>query len=161
RTWPEVAEELARLGIARLADLAALPIAEVVSRFGAPGARLWRIAAGADDSPLAAVPPALELVDRLVARLRLRGLACRGLVLSFALEDGARVEREVGVLAPTCDVKSLVLLARSRIAAVPPHAPIEAVRATALPDRARPDQLDIYRAAAPPAARLVSALARL
>ncbi|HZR81911.1 MAG TPA: DNA polymerase Y family protein [Candidatus Binatia bacterium] len=184
RTWPEVAEELARLGIARLADLAALPIAEVVSRFGAPGARLWRIAAGADDSPLAAVPPALELVegtsleyglaslesllfvvrglvDRLVARLRLRGLACRGLVLSFALEDGARVEREVGVLAPTCDVKSLVLLARSAIEAAPPHAAIEAVRATAIPDRARPDQLDLFRAAGPPPARLATALARL
>jgi protein ImuB len=184
RRWAEISAELERLGIARVGEVAALPIGEVVVRFGAPGARLWRIAAGADDSPLAPASVPLELVegisleyavssieallfvirglvDRVVGRLRLHGLGCRGLTLSFALEDGARVERQVGVIAPTSDVKSLVLLARAVIEAAPPRAGIVAVRMGAVPDRPRPDQLDFFRAAGPAPARLATALARL
>src|SRR5262249_19653050 len=150
-TRQKTIEDLSRLGIARVGRLAVLPISEVASRFGPAGVHLHRIATGRDDSPLLPTPAPFEVVegtaleygvssleallfpvrgllDRIVARLRLHALACRGLTISLGLEDGAMVEREVGVLAPTCDVKSLALLTRAAIEASPPHAAIEAVR---------------------------------
>ena len=182
--WAGLRIEFERLGLARMGDLAALGAARIATRFGAEGTRLWRIAAGCDDSPLVPVAPPTEivegtsleygetslealmfvvrgLVDRLANRLQVQGLACRGLVLSLRLEDGSRLDRDVGVLAPTRDVKSLVLLVRATLESAPPQAAIEAVRLVAVPDRARPDQLDLFRPAGPVPARLATTLARL
>jgi protein ImuB len=182
--WTALRAELGRLGLRRVGDLAALDAASVATRFGTAGARLWRIASGCDDEPLVPVPPPAEivegasleygetslealmfvvrgLVDRLAGRLGLQGLACRGLGLALRLADGSRFEREVGVLAPTRDVKSLALLVRATLEADPPQAAIEAVSLAAVPDRARPDQLDLFRPAGPPPARLATTLARV
>ena len=101
------------------------------------------------------------LLDRVVARLAMSSLACSGLTISLGLEDGSEIERTVGVLAPTRDVKTLALLTRSALEAAPPHAAIEAVRVVALPDRPRADQLDLFRPAGPPPAQLATTLARL
>ena len=55
---PELTDLLRRLGVRTLGDLAALPVATVVARFGPEGLRAHRLASGLDERPLAArVPP--------------------------------------------------------------------------------------------------------
>jgi protein ImuB len=182
--WSSMADTLKLLGIEHVGDLARLPPGELTSRFGALGARLWCVAVGMDPTPLAPRPIAPEvsegasldhglasleallfvirgLIDRIVARLALHGLACRGLTVAFGLEDGSRYERAVGVLAPTLDVKALTTLTRLAIEAAPPRAAIETIRLVAMPDRLRPSQLDLFRSPGPAPAELATTLARL
>src|SRR5690606_31073524 len=45
-------ERLARLGVTRCGDFAAMPVDEVASRLGPAAARMWYVAAGRDRSPL-------------------------------------------------------------------------------------------------------------
>lgn len=182
--WAATVESLARLGVTRCGELAAMPVEQVASRLGKTAARMWRIAAGQDRTPLRPCPAphafvegarleygvaSLEallflirgLLDRVVARLATASLACSGLTVALTLDDGSRVERSVGVLAPTRDVRTLLLLTRAAIEAAPPHAAVEAVHVHALPDRARADQLDLFRPAGPAPERLATTLARL
>jgi len=60
-TDPELTRLLTRLGIRTLADLAALPVKDVASRFGATGTAAHRLASGFDPRPVAATPPAEDL----------------------------------------------------------------------------------------------------
>lgn len=183
-TWPALRESFQRLGLRRLGDLAKLPPREVGSRFGNEGARLWRIASGRDASPLLPESPPLEftegvsleysiesleallfslrgVIDRLVQRLSIHSLSCRGLRVGFDLADGGHAERRIGVLAPTADVKALVMLTRHVLEAEPPHAAVVGVRAVALADRPRPTQLDLFRPTGPSPERLATTLVRL
>jgi protein ImuB len=57
-------DELERLGVRTLGELAALPDAAVADRFGQPGLRALRLARG-EDGPLRPRPPHEELVERL------------------------------------------------------------------------------------------------
>ena len=50
----------ARLGLARLGDLAALPAGDVLARFGPPGRHAHRLASGSDDRPADAADPPTE-----------------------------------------------------------------------------------------------------
>ena len=182
--WSAVVDSLTRLGVASVGDFAAMPVAEVASRLGNVAAAMWHVAAGRDRSPLRPYFMAHEytegtrleygvssieallfivrgLLDRLLARLAMASLACSGLTLALTLEDGSQLDRAIGVLAPTRDVKTLTMLARSAIEAAPPHAAITAVHVIALPDRPRADQLDLFRPAGPPPAQLATTLARL
>ena len=52
---------LKRLGLGTLGDFAALPSADVVSRFGDAGERAHRLARGLDSRPLATRPPSADL----------------------------------------------------------------------------------------------------
>jgi protein ImuB len=61
---PELSELLPRLGIETLGQLAALPLAEAASRFGADGKLAGRLARGLDPRPLIPRPPALDLSVR-------------------------------------------------------------------------------------------------
>jgi len=183
-SWSASYESFQRLGIRRIGDLARLPLREVGSRFGADGARLWRIAAGEDGTPLVPSSPALEftegvsleysldslegllfllrgLLDRLIHRLAIHGLSCGGLRLILDLADRGRAERVVGVLAPTADVKALARLTRSVLESDPPREAIVGVRVVATPDRARPTQLDLFRPSGPSPERLATTLVRL
>jgi protein ImuB len=184
RGFRAAVERLARLGIVRCGEFAAMPIDEVASRLGPASARMWYVAAGRDRSPLrpSVAPPECSegtrleygvssieallfvvrgLLDRVVSRLAVLGLSCGGLTVSLGLEDGSRADRGVGVLAATRDVKTLTMLVRSAIEASPPHAAIESVHVTAIPDRPRADQLDLFRPAGPPPEQLATTLARL
>jgi len=184
RGWAAAVERLARLGVTRCGELAGMPVDEVASRLGKGATQMWYVAAGRDRSPLrpCVVPHehvegtrleygvgSLEallfvvrgLLDRVVARLMTASLACGGLTLALELEDGSRVERAIGVLAPTRDVKTLTLLVRSALETAPPHAGVEAVHVVATPDRPRANQLDLFRPAGPAPARLATTLARL
>jgi protein ImuB len=58
---PELCELLPRLGIETLGQLARLPPAEAVSRFGPPGGLAGRLARGLDPRPLIPRPPTVDL----------------------------------------------------------------------------------------------------
>lgn len=123
----ELVDLLRRLGIATLGELAALPRADVVARFGPAGEVAHRLASGLDERPLAATDPPLDLVvtveldppaERadvvtfavrglaadLHERLARRGLACTRVAIEAETEHGeslVRVWRSDGPLTPS------------------------------------------------------------
>ena len=121
---PEVELQLERLGIRRLGELARLDPKELGSRMGAGAVELMRLVSGQTGGPLSARRPAevftektaleyavelLEplsfilrgLLERLTARLKLRGLTAGNLTLSLELAGRRRDERRVSVAAAT------------------------------------------------------------
>ena len=181
---PALQETLARWGIDRLGDLAALPVSAVTTRLGPEGLLLTRRARGEDDHPLVPRPPpthfeetveldygvetlepfvfvARALLDRLTARIALCGLICGDLRLSLGLVNRGRDERKVVVAIPSNDTKALLTLVRVHLEAHPPAAPVETIRITAVPEQLRPSQLDLFRPNEPAPARLSITLARL
>jgi protein ImuB len=113
---PDLVDVFERLGVRTLGDLAALPVAEVVGRFGAEGRAAHRLAGGLDARPPVTAPPPDELtvtaeidppaerveaaafvarglVDDLQARLSTRGSACTRLVVGAETEHGETHER--------------------------------------------------------------------
>jgi protein ImuB len=113
---PELVELLVRLGIRTLGALAALDRGDVVSRFGAEGLRVHRLASGHDERPPDAGDPppewcaehafpepverletvvfvAKRLADGLVARLSGEGRVCIRMVVTAESEHGERSER--------------------------------------------------------------------
>jgi protein ImuB len=180
----ELAVLLQRWGIHRIGDLAALPIEAVGTRLGPQGVQLVQRARGEDEHPLQLRPlsPCFEegidldygietlepflfvlrgLLDRLTARLQARGLVCGDLGLSLCLTTSGRDERTVVVAAPSNDVKSLLTLVRLQLEAHPPGAAVESLRVTAVPERLRAAQLDLFCPGGPAPARLAATLARL
>ena len=121
---PDLTDLLRRLGVATLGDLAALPVAAVVGRFGPEGLRAHRLASGLDERPVAGrrPPPDLQvsteldppaervdvaafaakaLADALHAGLAGRGLACSRVRIEAETEHGehlARLWRHDGAL---------------------------------------------------------------
>jgi protein ImuB len=113
---PDLADLLVRLGLRTLGDLAALPSADLATRFGAEGARAARLASGLDEHPKGArrPPPDLRvaaeleppadrvdvaaftaktLADDLVARLDRLGLACTRLRIEARTDQGETLSR--------------------------------------------------------------------
>jgi protein ImuB len=176
-----------RWGTRTGAQVAALPTDAVVLRLGEPGARVCRLARGeetSDDEPFVPQLPAdaleeavdldypvyeLEpltfvlrgLVDRALARLAARSLACAGLTLRLALDPRGLDVRSVPIAAPTRDAATLIQLMRLDLGRRPPDAAIVGARIIALPARVRPTQLDILRPAGPAPDRLAATIARL
>ena len=121
---PDLADLLVRLGIRTLGDLARLPPASVLARFGNDGELAWRLARGLEERPLAArTPPddlffeaeldppadradraafvAKSLADRLHDELGRRGLACTRIAIEAETEHGehhVRLWRHDGAL---------------------------------------------------------------
>lgn len=179
-----LAATLRRWGIRTIGDLVGLPVAAVATRLGPEGVRLVALARGDDGRPFQprAAPlsfaegvdidygiDTLEpflfllrgLLDRLVARLEVRGLVCGDLRLSLRLVDRGRDDRTIAVAAPSNDRKALLALVRLHLEAHPPGAAIEGVRLVAVPERLRPAQLDLFRPSGPAPARLATTLAQL
>ena len=113
---PELTDLLRRLGMRTLGDFAALPAADVLTRFGFDGALAHRLAAGLDHRPLAVrqPPPDLDVTDtfdeplervdvaafagralaeRLHERLAAHGLACTRLGIEAVTADGQELHR--------------------------------------------------------------------
>jgi protein ImuB len=113
---PDLTDVLTRLGLATLGDLAALPRADLVARFGWPGERAHRLASGDDDRRPDTRPPppdlaatieldppaervdaaafaAKRLADDLHERLAGRGLSCAQVLVVAETEHGERLER--------------------------------------------------------------------
>ena len=179
-----VAAAFRRWGLRTAGDVAALPVDAVGLRLGPAGMRACRLARGLDDEPFVprlpedALEEAIELdypvaeleplsfllrglVDRALARLRGRSLACAGLTLRLALDPRGVDVRTVPIAAPTGDAATLLQLARLDLARRPPASPIVGVRLLALPARVRATQLDILRPAGPAPDRLAATIARL
>ena len=112
----DLADLLARLGLATLGDLAALPAASVLARFGTAGEIAHRLARGLDDRPLVArVPPtdlsvtveldppvdrvdvaafaARSLAAELHQRLAARGLTCTRVAVEAETDHGEQLSR--------------------------------------------------------------------
>jgi len=179
-----LAATLQRWGIRTLGDLAALPVAAIATRLGSEGVSLVRRARGEDSQPLVsrplllcfeesveldygidAVEPLLfvlrGLLDRLLARLAVRGFVCGDLRLSLVLANRDRDERTVAVAVPSQEAKVLLSLVRLHLEAHPPHAAVTGIRMTALPEHLRAVQLDLFRPHGPAPAQLAVTLARL
>jgi len=113
---PDLADLLIRLGLRTLGQLAALPGADLATRFGPEGVRAHRLARGADERPRnprrpppdlrvatnleppaqrveAAAFAAKSLADELAVRLRRLGLACLALRVEIETEHGERLAR--------------------------------------------------------------------
>jgi protein ImuB len=113
---PELVDLLRRLGIRTLADFVALPLGDVLARFGFDAAYAHQLAAGRDDRPLAVrTPPpdltvtgeydpplervdmaafaARALADRLHERLAAHGLAATRLGIEAHTEAGEELHR--------------------------------------------------------------------
>lgn len=179
-----LAATLQRWGIRTIGELAALPRSAVSTRLGAEGAALVARARGEDDRPLVPRPllPRFEesldldygietvepflfvargLLDRLTARLAVRGLVCGDLHLSLRLATRGRDDRTVVVGAPSNEVKALLSLLRVHLEAHPPAAAIESVRLGAVAEKLRAAQLDLFEPSGPAPLRLAVTLARL
>jgi protein ImuB len=173
-----------RLGIRWLGDLARLDIHAIGNRMGEPGVRLARLARGEGSSTVRARPrpelfaEALELdygienleplgfvmhtmLDRIGARLALRGRVAGDLTLSLGLVDHRRDERRVAVAAPTSEVRALLILLKLSLEQSPPAAAIETIRLTVEPRAPRSAQHDMFIPPAPAPDRLEAAIARI
>jgi protein ImuB len=173
-----------RWGTRTAAQVAALPAPAVALRLGPAGAQVARLARGQDDEPFFPLLPtdALEeaieldyaiaeleplafvlrgLIDRALARLAGRSLACAGLTVRLALDPRGLDVRTVPIAAPTREAATLVQLLRLDLARRPPAEPVVGARLIALPARVRATQLDILRPAGPAPDRLAATLARL
>ncbi len=114
RLWgvgPKMEEQLAKLGVVTIGDLAALAPVRLERRLGTHGQDLQRLARGEDDRPVAAEPAGakslgqehtygrdtadagrlratmLSLADTVAARLRAHGLRARTVTLKYRDED--------------------------------------------------------------------------
>jgi protein ImuB len=123
----DLVDVFVRLGLTTLGDVAALPAADVLARFGRPGAHAHLLAGGADARPAVAVDPvpdrrvervfeppveqvapvvfvAKQLADQLVAGLAAEGRVCTRLLVVAETEHGERSERawyrDSGLSAP-------------------------------------------------------------
>ena len=113
---PELVGLFARMGLARLGDLAALPAGDVLARFGPSGRHAHHLAGGFDDrlaggteppperrveqtfdDPVAQLEPLVfvgkHLADQLVAALAAEGRVCTRVVVTAETEHGERIER--------------------------------------------------------------------
>lgn len=186
RLAPEVAvaETLKQWGIHTIGALASLPAADISSRLGQKGESLHAAARGFDPRPLTPEPPpttfeeGLELewplvtlepfiflaqsaLERLGARLSLRGLACTRLDLTLTLEPEGFCERSLNLPAPSRDPKTLLTLIRLNLERTPPGGPVTAFAFTAHPDRPPEAQQSLFGPTNLPPDLLATTIARL
>ena len=154
-------QTLNRWGVRTLGELAALPADAVMTRLGVEGAHLVRRARGEDETPFVArvqpltfeevvdldygietVEPFLfvvrPLLERALARLRMRGLVCGDIHLRLRLANRGRDERTVQVAAPCSEPKPLLALLRLHLESNSPTAPVEGVCLAAKGGRVAP-----------------------
>jgi protein ImuB len=181
---PEVELQLERLGIRRLGDLTRLDARELGSRMGAGAVEIIRLVSGQTGGPLIARRPgevfvekteleyAIELLEplgfilrgmleRLTARLKLRGLTAGDLTLSLEMVGHRRDERRVSVAAATNEVRSLLTLLLLDLEKSPPPEGVEAIALSVQARVPRPAQSDMFLPPAPTPERLQTTLARL
>jgi len=180
----DLAATLARWGLKRLGDLMRLDPQAIGSRLGRQGVELVRLAHGGNSRPLAARPrdetfseaadldygiETLEplgfvmrgMLDRLVARLSMRGFVVGDMTLALKLDGHRRDDRQIAVAAATNEAKSLLALLMLNLEASPPAAAIEGVTIAIEPRVSRPSQADMFAQPAPAPDRLQTTLARL
>lgn len=181
---PEDLGLLQRWGLRTVGEVAALSRPAVARRLGAAGVQLHRLARGEDGAPLVpvAAPEQLReavdfddaiadaeglgfvlrrLLERLVARLQVRGLSCAGYDLVLELDPRGQEELAVRAAAPTREVSALLSLGRFALAG---RLPLPAVRGVAVVASAappRPVQLGLFAPRGPTPEQLGTTVARL
>ncbi|HLH75231.1 MAG TPA: DNA polymerase Y family protein [Candidatus Binataceae bacterium] len=184
-TNPELEARLERLGIRRLGDLARLDAAELGGRMGPEALSLLHLLRGDRNGAVLVCTPAAEefiegmdleygleslgplsfilraLLERLSARLRIRGLSVGALNLSLALTDHRHDERHIALAAPTHEVRPLLALLLLELEKQPPLAGVEKITLSAQPSLPRPAQSDLFLPPTPAPERLQTTLARL
>ncbi|HKC50172.1 MAG TPA: hypothetical protein VKF60_05215 [Myxococcota bacterium] len=180
----ELAERLTHWGVRTLGQLARISRDALGARLGEAGVRLARRANGLDLAPFRQHPEVVRfeegadsewaignleplafflraLFERLVRRVRLRGLALRRLRLELALESGAVAVRELGLAAPTLETHVLLALTRLELERDPPPEGVLAARVIATPDSVETAQLDLFLPPLPSPGELAVAIARI
>jgi len=159
------AEALARVGLARIADLVALPRAPLVRRFGAGLVLRLDQALGAQSEPVAAEPEPphfgvrmtlpepiglqadvmaglARLLDRLCARLALHHRGARRLRLELRRVDSGTAEVEIGLARPMRDAARIAALFARGVDEIDAGFGIDALRLTApLTEPMAPEQI--------------------
>ena len=181
---PEMQETLARWGIRRFRDLAALPELGLAERLGPEGLRLHKLARGAGDRPLVPVSgplrfeeeaelespvellePLLFVLSRLLHDLRARlssyGLAAIALDLHLKLENRGEHTRTLRFPVPMLDTKAFLKLLDLDLAAHPPPAPVVKIHLEAEHAPPRPAQTGLFIPLSPEPEKLELTLARL
>jgi len=180
----EVADRLTHWGVRTLGQLARIPRDALGARLGEAGVRLARRANGEDLAPFRQHPPVARfeesaesewaignleplafflraVFERLVRRVRVRGLALRRVRLELGLESGAVAAREIGIAAPTCETNVLLALARLELEGDPPAEGVLSARAIATPDSVETAQLDLFLPPLPSPGELAVTIARI
>jgi protein ImuB len=180
----EVLATFAQWGIRTLGQLASLPAAGLVGRFGPAATRWQRRARGVDEEPLQPMPvPApfemtLELdwpidgleplsfvigpmLEQLAAHLSSHGRQAASLALALTLVDRRVVTRAVRMASPTLSPRTWRTLLLLELETRPPPEAIQRITLGALPTPARPTQLSLLHIAQPSPERLSETLARL
>lgn len=181
---PELAATLARWGIRRLRELAALPPLGIAERLGAEGLKLRRLARGEVERKLLPLedPPRFEedleleypvelleplsfllarLLNGLITRLATRALSTNELRLRLRLENRATHERTLRLPVPSLDAKAFLKLMQLDLEAHPPLAPVVHVWMAANPVKPRAAQGGLFTPAAPEPVKLELTLARI
>ena len=168
---PRLRESLARLGVRTVGELVRLPAGGVLERFGRDAHQLYRLAAGEAWDPLVPVAPpeapdervlldddeddverlvfvTKAPIDRLLERLAAHGRALTALHLELSLKHAVgQISLRADCIKPaaaTLDGRALLRLVHLRLTAMPPVAPVNAVRVWADEVSATRDQLALF-----------------
>ena len=101
------------------------------------------------------------MLERIVERLKLRGMAAGEIALALELDGRRRDVRRVALPAPTNEARTLLALILLNLEAAPPAAAVEAIRITVEPRAPRAAQADMFAPPCPAPERLHVTLARL
>jgi protein ImuB len=181
---PEHAETLARWGIAKLGDLAALPEKELIARLGQEGRRLRQLARGEAPHLLVPTEPVLALeermeleapvelldsllfvlgvlLDHLIARAASNLLALASVTVRLSLDGGGQHTRTVRPALPGNDRRLWLRLLHLDLQGHPPAASIVSVKLSAEPGSTSKTQMGLFTPELPEPDRLDVTLARL
>ena len=181
---PKSPKPLARWGIRRFGDLAALPARGLVERLGPEGTRLHRLARGASQRPLVPLeaPPEFteeldleypveqleplffllaRLLNGLIVRLGARAFSTTELRLRLKLENGAPHDRTLRLPVPMLDARVFLKLLQLDLTAHPPPAAVVHIKLEAEPVKPRVAQHGLFIPLAPEPEKLEITLARL
>ncbi len=181
---PELAETLARWGIYRFAELAALPPLGIAERLGPEGLRLRELARGEAARKLVPVADPLRfageiepdypidlleplafllagLLNRLCTSLAARALATDEIRLCLKLENRTTFERTLRLPVPSVDARAFLKLWHLDLSAHPPQSPIVHIAMAMNPVKPQAAQSGLFVLAAPEPVKLELTLARI
>ena len=146
----KVRDELHRLGLHTLGDLAAMKVEALTDRFGPEGRRAWELSLGIDDAPLVPLKHEESVVEQTVlpfssaslellltaadtllrrayARPRIRGRYAGGAALECILYRAQPWRKEFHFKQPVGDWQRASRIIRGQLEAEQPQAPVEEV----------------------------------
>lgn len=136
---PKAAEQLHRMNVRRVGELAEVPLGVLLGLFGKRGATLRQLARGEDPRPVEPVKPAQSisrctsfdpavgewgvltamldhLIERAVATLRVQGQAAKGVTVRLRYADHAWQDSRAALPGPSQDEAEVKAAARQRLA---------------------------------------------